>query len=290
MRQCLSCCANYDSSLSNCPECHKEPIVLDGFQAFAPELAYASDGFKSVYFAGLAALEANNFWFRARNKLIIWALNAYVPKLTSFFEIGCGTGFVLSGIAKAYPAVRLMGSEIFTAGLREAAKRLQYVTLAQMDARTIPYQDEFDAIGAFDMLEHIREDEQVLSQIHKALKPHGTVLISVPQHPWLWSAADDFACHVRRYTRDEIHQKIKNAGFSIVRSTSFMALLLPCMIISRMLSKKVPIEAYDPSAELKLTPFINTLFLWILSLELVLIKIGVNFEFGGSRLVVAKKI
>src|SRR5690606_22871969 len=116
-----------------------------------------------------------------------------------FLEIGCGTGFVLSGVADAFPAVRLFGSEIFTAGLEFAARRQPSVNFMQMDARSLPFLDEFDVIGAFDVLEHIVEDGQVLAQMREALKPNGIILLTVPQHEWLWSPVDEFACHVRRY-------------------------------------------------------------------------------------------
>ena len=81
-----------------------------------------------------------------------------------------------------------------------------------MDARNIPFESEFDVIGAFDVLEHINEDTEVLAQIYTALKAEGLMLISVPQHPWLWSSLDEYACHVRRYTALDIQQKIEAAG------------------------------------------------------------------------------
>jgi len=37
-------------------------------------------------------------------------------------------------------------------------------------------------VGAFDVLEHIKEDEIALGQIHKALRPSGVMLLTVPQH------------------------------------------------------------------------------------------------------------
>jgi len=103
-----------------------------------------------------------------------------------------------------------------------------------MDARKIPFEEEFDVIGLFDVIEHIEEDDLVLSQVNSALKSNGVVIITVPQHMCLWSAADEYACHIRRYSKYEIEQKITNAGFEILRSTSFVTLLLPALFLSRM--------------------------------------------------------
>src|SRR2546421_5797677 len=190
MRLCSRCSKPLDQPSRRCSFCLHEPKRLSGHLAFAPALAEDSEGFEADYLPTLAKLEAGNFWFRSRNHLLIWALQRYFPDAKSFLEIGCGTGFVLSGIRKALPELALCGSEIFSAGLSFAAERLPGVELFQMDARRIPFREEFDVVGAFDVLEHIKEDEEVLSQMYQATSTHGGILITVPQHPFLWSNVD----------------------------------------------------------------------------------------------------
>jgi trans-aconitate methyltransferase len=246
-------------------------------------------GFQAHYFKELAELEAGNFWFRARNKLILWALHKYSPELKSFLEIGCGTGFVISAISKHYPETKLSGSEYLEEGLVYARQRVPGAEFTQMDARHIPYESELDAIGAFDVLEHIEEDEAVLQQIYKALKPSGVVFITVPQHRWLWSAVDEYACHVRRYSANELHQKVCRAGFEIIRSTSFVSTLLPAMYLSRLLKRNKMDVSMDAMAELRINLILNKLFEWLLNSELALIRVGVALPVGGSRLLVARK-
>jgi trans-aconitate methyltransferase len=246
-------------------------------------------GFQAHYFKELAELEAGNFWFRARNKLILWALHKYSPELKSFLEIGCGTGFVISAISKHFPETKLSGSEYLEEGLVYARQRVPGAEFTQMDARHIPYESELDAIGAFDVLEHIEEDEAVLQQIYKALKPSGVVFITVPQHRWLWSAVDEYACHVRRYSANELHQKVCRAGFEIIRSTSFVSTLLPAMYLSRLLKRNKMDVSMDAMAELRINLILNKLFEWLLNSELALIRVGVALPVGGSRLLVARK-
>lgn len=288
MKLCLACNAEYSASRRDCSNCGAVPAVVDGFEAYAPDLAHGGTGFKAGYFSKLAPLEAANFWFRARNRIIVWALEEYASSIGSFLEIGCGTGFVLTGIARRFPDLRICGSEIFAEGLRFAAKRLSSAEFMQMDARQIPFANEFDAVGAFDVLEHIEEDEIVLGQIHNALRSDGIMLLTVPQHKWLWSATDEYACHERRYAAGEIRDKVKSAGFSIVRSTSFVTTLLPAMMIARMFQKGVG-EGFDPAAELKMNPAFNSILETVLNLEISGIKLGISYPFGGSRLVIARK-
>lgn len=291
MKQCLACNETFLSSNNNCPECGFQCEIQDGFCAYAPAFAIEGSGFKSTYFSELVSLEDRNFWFRARNRLIIWALDRYCPQFQSLLEIGCGTGYVLSGITKAFPDAHLHGSELFTKGLSFAASRLPSVNLMQMDARNIPFVAEFDSIGAFDVLEHIEDDRKVLSQIHKALKPKGIVILTVPQHNWLWSPVDEYACHVRRYSAFDLHTKLKESGFEIIRSTSFVTTLLPAMVISRFIQKfSVSKKTINPNAELNISSWLNFIFEKMLNMEIGLIRWGLNFSLGGSRLVIARKV
>jgi SAM-dependent methyltransferase len=290
MKRCLACNEQYASVMTECSSCGVVPVVVDGFSAYSPELAHGGGGFKSSYFSELARLEEDNFWFRSRNQMLLWALEKYCPNFQSLLEIGCGTGYVLNGVSKRFPQATLHGSDIFTEGLGFAAARLPAVNFMQIDARNIPFAEEFDVIGAFDVLEHIEEDTHVLGQVHTALKSQGFMLLTVPQHTWLWSSMDEYACHVRRYTASELHQKIETAGFQIIRSFSFVTSLLPAMVASRFLQKKVSDENFDATAELKISPWLNSLFFRLVSAELTFIRRGINFPVGGSRLIVAKRL
>lgn len=288
MKRCLSCQQTFSSSATDCPACGFSPVLGNGFSLYAPDFADSGGGFKASYFSELARLEAQNFWFRSRNQLIVWALNKYCKDFQSFLEVGCGTGFVLSGVSQAFPGATLLGSEIFTAGLGHAAARLPLVKFIQMDARNIPYREEFDVIGAFDVLEHIEDDVTVLGEVRAALKENGFLFITVPQHGWLWSSVDEYACHVRRYSASELHTKLETVGFEIVRSTSFVSFLLPAMLLSRVKQRHAQ-SSIDPADELKLSRGLNAFLYKVMQAEVGLIRSGINLPIGGSRLVVAKR-
>jgi len=264
------------------------PTLENGIVSHAPE--FSSDGaggFKKESFSKLAKFESKSFWFRARNKLIIWGLLRYKQNPVNFLEVGCGTGYVLKEISNVLPTVQLMGSEIHHEGLRYAVKRVPKAEFMQMDARQTPYYEEFDSIGAFDVLEHIKEDELVIKQLHAALKPGGILLISVPQHPFLWSKSDEYACHVRRYTNYNLTKVLQGSGFQILKNTSFVFTLLPLMYFSRIRNRKQ--KNYNPSNEFQINNITNFIFYFFLYFEIIFIKIGINFPLGGSRFVVAKR-
>ena len=246
-------------------------------------------GYDPDFFDKLAELEGNSFLFRSRNDLIVWALRHHFPNALNFFEVGCGTGFVLSGIKKAIPRLALSGSDIYTEGLDYARGRVKDAELFQMDARELPFKDEFDIMGAFDILEHIEDDSLVLSQIYQAAKKGGGIILTVPQHKFLLSQADRSARHVRRYTAWELRGKVKNAGFKVTDTFSFLSLLLPIMAIARLKNRKSN-KRYSILDELKPGGFANAAFGKVLDLERGLIQRGVRLPFGGSLFLIAHKI
>jgi len=288
MKLCLSCHHAFADKGWRCPSCGAMPDKIDGFFAFAPNLAATNDGMDRQAHHHLDSIQEHSFWFRARNRLIIDLSSLYFGRAQNVLEVGCGTGYVLRGLQSARPEFRLSGSEIYTNGLCYARKRLGAdVPLFQMDARAIPFVDEFDLICAFDVLEHIEEDTQVLSNIAKALRPRGGMLLSVPQHPFLWSRTDEIACHKRRYRSGELVEKCRAAGFEILRTTSFVAILLPIMLAQRLARSRL--HDHDVAAEFALPRLVDRTFELLLEFERRAIGAGLSFPFGGSRFVAARK-
>lgn len=288
MKRCVTCGHQFRSLDWRCPSCGFSPHVCDGFRTFAPDLARDESGYDAANFARLAEREAGHFWFRSRNRLIVWALQRFFPRARSFLEVGCGTGFVLSGIVPAFPAIRLVGSEIHVAGLGLAARRVgPSVELLQIDARHVPFIDEFDVVGAFDVIEHIEEDETALAEFHGATRPGGGLLLTVPQHRFLWSATDEAAHHKRRYTAEELRRKVEKAGYTAIRMTSFVSLLLPLMVLARWRGRAG--QDYDLERELRIGRPANAIMEWIMGIELACIRSGLDLPAGGSLLLVGRK-
>ena len=252
----------------------------------SPDRTQGSEGFSADYFAQLVQLEEDSFWFQSRNRLLTWALGRYFPRARSLLEIGCGTGFVLSAIQRRFPKLRLSGSDLFDEGLALAQKRLPGVTLHQLDASHIPFKAEFDVVGAFDVLEHIKDDAAALQQMFQAAKPGGGVILTVPQHRFLWSSVDEYSFHERRYTRTQLRKKVERAGFNVRRITSFVSLLLPLMLVSRA-RHRTSHACTDPLAEYRIGSRLSAVLEKVMTVERVLIRAGLSFPAGGSLLLVA---
>ena len=288
MKCCLRCDVRFEANDWCCPSCGHVPESVDGIPRFAPELEALDGDYDPSYHSRLIDLEEGHFWFEARNRIVLWAQRRYQPNPAKFLEVGCGTGFVLRHLHRHLGKTALVASDVHISGLRRARQRCgESIELLQMDARRIPYRDEFDAIGAFDVIEHIAEDETVLAELRAALKPGGILLLTVPQHAFLWSPADEAARHKRRYSRSELTGKLVAAGFEVMHATSFVFLLLPAMLLSRRRSRRQ--ADYDPDAEFCIPRLLNILFATVMAVEFQLLRIGLSLPVGGSLLVVLRK-
>jgi 2-polyprenyl-3-methyl-5-hydroxy-6-metoxy-1,4-benzoquinol methylase len=243
--------------------------------------------FPKEAFERLAKLEENSWWFNARNRLIHWMLDSYTSGKGQYIEIGCGTGFVLNMVAERHPEFELKGAEFYDDGLSFARQRVPEASFEQLDARQFSQQSVYDVIAAYDVLEHIDQDQSVLNNIHTALNDSGKMCITVPQHKWLWSVTDEYAGHERRYTKQELINKVEAAGFKVDACFSFVSLLLPLMWLSRL--NQPSLESYDPLKEHQIAPWLNKLLDNIMKCELFLIKKGIRFPLGGSLALIASK-
>lgn len=247
----------------------------------------APGGYDRELFDRLVELEDQSFWFRARNQLILQLVAELAAPGDRFLEIGCGTGYVLRALTRE-SGLRTTGTELLPEGLEHARRRVPEAEFVQLDAREMPYDEAFDLVGAFDVIEHIEDDLGVLRGMRRAVRPGGYVLLTVPQHPWLWSAADVHARHVRRYRRAELVGRVREAGLTPVTVNSFVTSLLPVMALVRLRGRR-PGSDFDPLAGLVLPPPVSKLFEYLLSGERALIRRGVNLPAGGSLVVVARR-
>jgi SAM-dependent methyltransferase len=276
----------------HCAACGRAVAVRLDMPMFAPELADTATGFDPSSFDMLASVEAAHFWFVARNELIIGLADRFFPQARRYLEIGCGNGVVLKALASSRSWERLVGSDLHPSGLAHARSRLpKGVEFVQMDARVIPAVDAFDLIGAYDIVEHVPEDEVAMSALRSAISTGGGAIVAVPQHPWLWSRSDEVARHQRRYRLGELEAKLERSGFEILFSSSFMSVLLPLMAISRLTARAMPRDAEAiVEREFAVSGVFNRALAALLRAEVRLTLAGMRWPLGGSRVVVARAI
>jgi SAM-dependent methyltransferase len=259
---------------------------------YHPDVAGAQEDFPAEAFDRLVRVEDGHFWFESRNVILRELISHYLPdhgQTRRFLEIGCGTGFVLRMIA-SLPHIQAAGAEVHVEGARLAAPRVPQAEVVQLDALRMNFPGSFDAIGLFDVIEHLEDDITALTKVREALTPEGLCFISVPQHQWLWSPQDDMAGHKRRYTRAMLTDHVRKAGMEPVWMTSFCFALMPVFALSRFQKQSLSEDEAKAAmmSEVHLPDWQNKILRALLRLDESLIKRGVSLPFGGSLVMVAR--
>lgn len=236
----------------------------------------------------LYELEDTYWWYVGRRYIIQKLLSKYVHSPESIVDIGCGTGSNLHMLSKFSDKVR--GLDISEQAIAYCHDRgFQNVELIR-PAEALPINGDADLVTMFDVLEHVADDRVMLSQIYTGLRPGGHLVLTVPAYQFLWSEHDEVLHHKRRYTRRQLVAKLKEQGFTIVKSSYAIVFSCPAIILYRAvkgLLNRFMVTSHHTS-HVKLPNVINSFFISLLRIEGTLLQ-WIDFPFGTSIVVVAKK-
>ena len=129
-------------------------------------------------------------------------------------DIGCGPAALLAELAA-------QGIDTCGVDRSEAALRLAREIAGETAGTTLrselhpDWHGRFDLVMSFEVIEHLDEDVAAMREWHDYIAPGGRLLLSTPAHPRRWNAADVWAGHVRRYTRDGLIAAVEAAGFEV---------------------------------------------------------------------------
>lgn len=270
-----------------------EYTIVDGIKCFSPEVASSYDDYPDSGFDLTHEGGESSFWVSSRNRLFKRIVYGQIPSIgkIKFLEIGCGTGGFIQQIVEN-KSLEITGSEIYIKGLLYAKKNLPDVNFIQFDVTQGEIGEEFDLIVAFDVIEHIEDDIAAISNINRMLHKGGSLIITVPQHMFLWSRLDEIVKHKRRYSRRELVTKLQKNGFDISYATSFVFALFPLMLVSRSFDKGPDQSQSDESAlekRVKFPKVLNWFFDIFMRIDEALIRMGVSLPFGGTLVIIARK-
>jgi SAM-dependent methyltransferase len=87
---------------------------------------------------------------------------------------------------------------------------------------SLPFADgSFDLVCAFDIIEHVDDDDGALSEVQRTVKPGRTILLSAPLHAALWTSFDELVGHKRRYEPAELLSKLARHHLVVERSAVY---------------------------------------------------------------------
>jgi len=242
---------------------------------------------ESEYIDELEHLYKHNFWFRVKQRYLDLIID---QPMASILDVGSGAGgnmtsyinrgFKVAVIDKSKRAIDLCkekGYECFQADLNEGTPNIEW---------------QPDYIIALDVIEHLQNPIQVLSNLQKISNPHTQLIVTVPAYQFLFSEWDRALGHIKRYNRRTLYNEINKGGWQIHRLSYIHLLpLIPALVIRKVIK---PIArrlrtAIKSNKEKFFNPhlILNQLLYYTYYPELLLFRCRISFPFGLSILAIA---
>ena len=201
----------------------------------------------------MADLDQRHWWYRARRRILADLIRreAMPPENGRILEIGCGTGHNLDMLSR-FGNVDAIELDDESRGIAEGrlGRSIMVARLPELEGVS---DRSYDLIAALDVIEHIDDDAAALAAIAPKLKSGGKFIMTVPAHPWMWSAHDAVNHHKRRYSKRELRRLIDGSPLHLDKLGYFNSLLFPLAVADRLASKlrgKDEAEVKLPSAPL----------------------------------------
>lgn len=148
--------------------------------------------------------------FPPLKKYILYCVDSLIERYKlspPFLDIGCGIGDISQHVAlRGWHGKAIDSSDI---AIEKAKRNLANFKNIEVEKRSLSEEKRvFNTIFLMDTLEHIENDKAALEKITSILSPGGHLVISVPSNPGEWRWDDEVYGHYRRYTVEEIEEKL----------------------------------------------------------------------------------
>jgi ubiquinone biosynthesis O-methyltransferase len=168
-------------------------------------------------------INVKNFTYR----IILGVINNHISNFSNkaILDVGCGAGTI--SLYLANKEANIIGVDISRKAIdscKKSAKALKLKNKTQFICNTIEkvkFRRKFDLIICSEIIEHIPNDKAFLKRIHKLLENNGLLILSTPSinaplyKIGLAQNFDKRVGHIRRYSKKQISDLVKNSGFTI---------------------------------------------------------------------------
>jgi SAM-dependent methyltransferase len=232
------------------------------------------------------AVELSHWWYRGTREICLSLLVPHLPRERPLriLDVGCGTGGNLLALA---PFGHARGIDISPLCVDYCTGKGLDCSIGSMQDLNTPTRS-LDLVTMFDVLNQAEPEETVgiLSRIAAALEPGGLLAFREPALS-VASGAHDRAVGIRRrFTKRDVAQVLRQAGFEPLRITYLNTILFPPIVLYRRLGDLLARDRVASDVESS-PPLVNAALLGILRLERLLLR-RFDMPFGVSVFVVAR--
>ena len=157
-------------------------------------------------------LDIENYWFR-RHEVVYQRLAKHCVG-RDVLEAGCGEGYgadLLAGVAR-----RVVALDYDAAAVAHVASRYPRVEVMQANLAELPLPDaSVDVVVNFQVIEHLWDQAQFVSECARVLRPSGVLMVSTPNRitfsPGRDTPINPF--HTRELNADELTRAAARGGF-----------------------------------------------------------------------------
>uniref|UniRef100_A0A7J3YTP9 Class I SAM-dependent methyltransferase n=1 Tax=Ignisphaera aggregans TaxID=334771 RepID=A0A7J3YTP9_9CREN len=209
-------------------------------------------------------------WRDVRQRETLKALISFLrktplPKPQKYLDLGCGDGSFTLKVAEVLNASEIYGVDVASEVLSQAEGKGIKTFVIDLNTSRLPFADgEFDIITAFEVIEHLWNTDNMISEAFRVLKRGGLFILTTPNlASWvnrllilfgylpvhygcslkyelekrpLQSTVDPCE-HVRLYTFKTLKKHLEVYGFRVVHSTSYSMGYVTSNPIVRTLNK-----------------------------------------------------
>jgi 2-polyprenyl-3-methyl-5-hydroxy-6-metoxy-1,4-benzoquinol methylase len=228
-------------------------------------------------------LENEYWWYKALHELVEHYVAGYAdaPGI-KILDGGCGTGRLME-ILSRYGHVEGLD---YSDDAVQFAKKRGLAHIRKQDLTEWDSGKQYDVITSIDVIYCISDDELVLKNFYKALKPGGKLILNLPAFDILRRHHDEIVHTKHRYTIRSIRRKLEKAGFKIEKATYRLPFLFFVILMIKLI--EIFVKPKTVVSDLKPVPgAVNSMMLAVNRLENFFIKAGLYIPFGSSVFIIA---
>ncbi len=267
------------------------------------------------YYERLYQVEEEHWWSRGMRDIAAGLLKAHHwdAKSLKVLDAGCGTGITLSWLERTLggqkrhqgvPTTSIATTPHMVAGTDLSLDALQFCQrrgdfpLCQSSVLALPFQSgSFDLVVCNDVIQHLPgdgSDKAALGEFYRVLKPGGWLLLRTNSSQGMGNQKSQGDEDFKMYSLDGLGERVRQAGFHIIKATYANALLSIIPTVKRHLRQRKHQHYHYHGLTIRQLPthlrWLNTPLYWLMKGEAwFLSRPSRKLPFGHTIIFLAQK-